>query len=135
MAALRAWGGRADDLDVLSGLVVEAADTIDNAPQFAKVDSRIHQAITDLSGTQTLSVVAGMILNVMDEHKSLHLSVHGDDHERDTDELALRAYRRLLKLLTAGDVDGAVAHWRRFLRKIEPLVIADPDTTLVEVLP
>ncbi|EON32700.1 FadR/GntR family transcriptional regulator [Gordonia terrae] len=134
VAALRAWGGRVNDLDVLSGLVVEAADTIDDAPQFAKVDSRIHQAITDLSGTQTLSVLAGMILNVMDEHKSLHLSVHGDDHERDTDELALRAYRRLLKLLTAGDVDGAVAHWRRFLRKIEPLVIADPDTTLVEVL-
>lgn len=134
VAALRAWSGNAKDLDALSALVAEAADNVDDAPQFAKGDTRIHQAIVDLSGTQTLSVLAGMILNIMDAHNTLFMSVHGDDHERAADELALRAYRRLLKLLTAGDIDGAVAHWRRHLRKVESYMVGDSDTTLVEIL-
>lgn len=134
VAALRSWGGGDASLDALATLVAEAADSLDDAAQFAKIDTRIHQAIVDLSGTQTLSVLAGMLLDIMDAHNTLFLSAHSGGQERAADELAVRAYRRLLKLLGAGDVDGAIAHWRRHLRKVESYMVGDADTTLVEVL-
>nr|HQV20572.1 FCD domain-containing protein [Gordonia sp. (in: high G+C Gram-positive bacteria)] len=111
-----------------------AAAAIDDAVEFAAIDTRIHEAVVGLAGVQTMSVLAGMLLQIMAAHNAQFISKHGVEHERDADELALRAYRRLLKLLVAGDVDGAVTHWRRHLRKVESYMVEDPDLTLVEVL-
>ncbi|MCB1297316.1 MAG: FadR family transcriptional regulator [Gordonia sp.] len=134
VAALRAWSGAETSLDALAALIDGAAAAIDDAVEFAAIDTRIHEAVVGLAGVQTMSVLAGMLLQIMAAHNAQFISKHGVEHERDADELALRAYRRLLKLLVAGDVDGAVTHWRRHLRKVESYMVEDPDLTLVEVL-
>lgn len=134
ISALRSLSGTGADLEPLSGLVAEAVDTLDDAVAFAQVDTRIHQAIVDLAGIATLSVTVGMILEIMASHNDVFMTAHGAESQRASDELAVKAYKRLLKLLSAGDVDTAVTHWRRHLRKVESYMIDDPRTTLVEIL-
>lgn len=134
LAALRAWAGSASDLDELTALVEEGRNLLGDPVGFAKLDTRVHQAIVDLARSQTMSIMAGMLLHIMDAHNALYIRTRGPEHELAVDELAYRSYRRLLKLLSAQDIDAAVAHWRRHLGKVEAHMLDDPGTTLVEVL-
>jgi DNA-binding FadR family transcriptional regulator len=121
-------------LTEIETLVKEAGTLLENAVEFARVDTRIHQAIADATGIETLSVLMSMILRIMDAHNSLFLAVHGEEHERQADQMAYRAYTRLLKLLRSNDADGAVKLWKRHLSKVKTYMTDDSDTTLVEIL-
>jgi DNA-binding FadR family transcriptional regulator len=118
----------------LADLVQRGAALLDDAYGFAKHDTAVHQAIVDLAGGQTLSVLAAMLLNIMDAHNQHFMSLHGEAHEKQADQLAFRAQTKLVKLLQAGDAAGAQAHWRKHLNNVEKYMIGDSKTTLVEVL-
>ena len=115
-------------------LVAQGADLLDDAYGFARHDTAVHQAIVDLAGSQTLSVLASMLLNIMDAHNEHFMSIHGEAHEKQADQLAFRAQTKLVKLLQSGDAAGAQAHWRKHLNNVEKYMIGDSRTTLVEVL-
>lgn len=134
VSALQQYMGGSEDLTALNDVVVSAEAVVDNPIEFAKVDTLVHRAVVDLAGSQTLSIMGGMLLHIMDAHNRLVMMTRGAEHERAADKVALRSYRRLVKLLTAGDIDGAVAHWRRHLRKAEAHMLEGAETTLVEVL-
>lgn len=134
IAALRAWSGNKSDLETLTELVEEGRTLLGDPVEFAKLDTRVHQAIVDLAGSQTMSVMIGMLLHIMDAHNRLYINTHGPEQELAVDQLAYRSYKRLLRLLSAGDVDGAAAHWRRHLRKVATHMLDESGTTLVEVL-
>ena len=109
-------------------------DLLDDAYGFAKHDTAVHQAIVDLAGNETLSVLASMLLNIMDAHNEHFMSLHGEAHEKQADQLAFRAHKKLVKLLQDGDAAGAQALWRKHLNNVEKYMIGDSKTTLVEVL-
>ncbi len=134
IAALRAWSGSESDLENLTALVDEARGLLGNPVEFAKIDTRVHQSIVDFAGSQTMSIMAGMLLRIMDAHNTLYVMTRGPEQELVVDQIAYRSYRRLLKLLSAKDIDAAVAHWRRHLHKAESHMLDDSATTLVEVL-
>jgi DNA-binding FadR family transcriptional regulator len=75
-----------------------------------------------------------MLLNIMDAHNEHFMSMHGEAHEKQADQLALRAHKKLVKLLQSGDAAAAQAHWRKHLNNVEKYMIGDSSTTLVEVL-
>jgi DNA-binding FadR family transcriptional regulator len=118
----------------LADLAERGAGLLDDAYGFAKHDTAVHQAIVDLVGSQTLSLLAAMLLNIMDAHNAHFMSVHGEAHEKEADELAFRAHKKLVKLLQEGDAAGAQVHWRKHLNNVEKYMIGDSKTTLVEVL-
>jgi DNA-binding FadR family transcriptional regulator len=118
----------------LADLVERGADLLDDAYAFAKHDTAVHQAIVDLVGSQTLSLLAAMLLNIMDAHNEHFMSMHGEAHEKKADQLAFRAHKKLVKLLQEGDAASAQAHWRKHLNNVEKYMIGDSKTTLVEVL-
>lgn len=134
IAALRAWPRTESTLEGLAELIDEARELIGDPVEAAKIDTRVHQAIVDLGGSQTMSIMVGMLLRIMDAHNRLYIITRGQEHEAVVGEIAYRSYRRLLKLLSVKDIDGAVAHWRRHLRKVESHMLEGSDTTLVEVL-
>jgi DNA-binding FadR family transcriptional regulator len=127
-------GAPARTIAKLAELVERGGDLLDDAYGFAKHDTAVHQAIVDLAGNQTLSVLASMLLNIMDAHNEHFMSIHGEEHEKQADQLALRAHKKLVKLLQEGDAAGAQAHWRKHLNNVEKYMIGDSRTTLVEVL-
>ncbi|QIX53751.1 GntR family transcriptional regulator [Rhodococcus sp. DMU1] len=134
IAALRSWSGSESDLEKLTELVEEGRGLLGDPVEFAKLDTRVHQAIVDSAGSRTMSVMMGMLLYIMDAHNRLYIRTHGPEHELAVDQLAYRSYRRLLKLLGAGDVDSAVTHWQRHLHKVATHMLDESGTTLVEVL-
>ncbi|WP_032368322.1 FadR/GntR family transcriptional regulator [Rhodococcoides fascians] len=135
VAAVRILAGaQPAAIDKIEALVLQGGDMLDDAIAFAKLDTDLHQTIVDLAGIQTLSILAGMVLRIMDAHNALFMSMHGEEHERQADQLAFRAYKRLIKLLRAGDADGAATHWSKHLKKVEKYMVGDSQTTLVEVL-
>jgi DNA-binding FadR family transcriptional regulator len=127
-------GAPAKTIAVLDELVGRGADLLDDAYAFARHDTAVHQAVVDLAGSQTLSVLASMLLHVMDAHNEHFMSLHGEAHEKQADQLAFRAHKKLVKLLQAGDAAGAQTFWRKHLNSVEKYMIGDSNTTLVEVL-
>ena len=75
-----------------------------------------------------------MLLHIMDAHNEHFMSLHGEAHEKQADQLAFKAHKKLVKLLQSGDAAGAQAFWRKHLNNVEKYMIGDSDTTLVEVL-
>jgi DNA-binding FadR family transcriptional regulator len=124
----------AKTIDTLHDLVERGGELLDDAFGFARHDTAVHQAVVDLAGNETLSVLASMLLHIMDAHNLHFMSVHGAEHERQADRLAFRAHRKLVTLLRSGDAAAAQAFWRRHLNNVEKYMVGDSDTTLVEVL-
>ncbi len=124
----------AKTVKVLADLVERGGELLDDAYGFARHDTAVHQAIVDLAGNETLSVLASMLLHVMDAHNEHFMSQHGEAHEKQADRLAFRAHKKLVKLLQAGDAAAAMAFWRKHLNNVERYMIGDSRTTLVEVL-
>ncbi len=135
VASVQALSGvSAKRLAPLVELVDQAGEALNDPITFARIDTQIHQAIVDLSGLRTLAVLAGMLLNIMDAHNDLYMSVHGAENEWQADQHAYRAYKKLLTHLRAGDAAAAADAWRRHLKKVEQHMVGDSDTTLVELL-
>ncbi len=124
----------AKKIAVLAELVERGGDLLDDAYGFARHDTAVHQAVVDLAGNATLSVLASMLLHIMDAHNEHFMSLHGEAHEKQADQLAFRAHKKLVKLLQAGDAAAAQAFWRKHLNNVEKYMIGDSNTTLVEVL-
>jgi len=118
----------------LQELVERGADLLDDAYAFARHDTAVHQAVVDLAGNETLSVLASMLLHIMDAHNQHFMSQHGPAHEKQADALAFRAHKKLVKLIQAGDAVAAQAFWRKHLNNVEKYMIGDSQTTLVELL-
>ncbi|MFC9789613.1 FadR/GntR family transcriptional regulator [Rhodococcus sp. NPDC127528] len=129
-----AAGREGNELDTFAGLLEAGEDLVDDPAAFARHDVDVHQALIDLAGNQTLAVLAGMLVHIIDAHNALFIAAHGGNSERLAARAAHRAYLKLLGLMRDGDATGAQEFWRKHLDAIEKYMIGDSDTTLVEVL-
>jgi len=127
-------GAPAKTIAVLRALVERGGGLLEDAYGFARHDTAVHQTIMDLAGNQTMSLLASMLLHIMDAHNAHFMSMHGEAHERQADRLAFKAHRKLVDLLSAGDASAAQAFWRKHLTNVEKYMVGDSATTLVEVL-
>jgi DNA-binding FadR family transcriptional regulator len=127
-------GAPAKKIAILEELVERGGELLDDAFGFARHDTAVHRAVVDLAGNETLAVLASMLLHIMDAHNEHFMSMHGEAHEKQADQLAFKAHKKLVKLLQAGDAAAAQAFWRKHLNNVEKYMIGDSDTTLVEVL-
>ncbi|WP_345344609.1 FadR/GntR family transcriptional regulator [Rhodococcus olei] len=128
-------GSRAAELDTFEALVDAGADLVDDPEAFARHDVDVHQALIDLAGNQTLAVLAGMLVHIIDAHNALFIAAHGtDDGGQPAARAAHRAYLRLLGLMRSGDVIAAQEYWRKHMDLLEQYMIGDSAATLVEVL-
>ncbi|MFD4294183.1 FadR/GntR family transcriptional regulator [Rhodococcus sp. NPDC058505] len=127
-------GAHDAELDTFEALVEIGADLLDDAEAFSRHDVDVHQALIELAGNQTLAVLAGMVVHIIDAHHALFIASHGGANERPAARAAHRAYLRVLGLMRDGDTVAAQTFWRKHLDAIETYMIGDSETTLVEVL-
>lgn len=127
-------GAHDAELDTFADLLDAGADLLEDREGFARHDVDVHQALIDLAGNQTLAVLAGMLVHIIDAHNDLFIATRGDRVEHPAAKLAHRSYLKLLGLMRAGETAAAQDFWRRHHESIEQVMLADPDTTLVEVL-
>jgi DNA-binding FadR family transcriptional regulator len=76
-----------------------------------------HQVLVEATGNNTLGFMNGMLLNLARTHQNdyQHRHARSDEARFKSIQVGLRSYEKLVSLIDAGDVEGAVAHWRLHL--------------------
>lgn len=85
-----------------------------NIERFAAAAAAVHQGIIDRAGNTTLATMSEMLGELVTTFYLRASRQAGGDKERF--ERAVRSYRRLLRLVEAGDSGAAEEHWRKQLR-------------------
>ncbi|MEO9328093.1 FadR/GntR family transcriptional regulator [Gordonia aurantiaca] len=126
-AAVRMLAARHDDDDIkaLTEVIDELADLVGAGVEASDLDTwstaafRFHDLLLERAGNQTLGLIGRVLADVVATHMSRVVS-----RTTDTDEVVtqfkktIRAYRKLVALVEAGDADGAEAHWKRHMSSV-----------------
>jgi DNA-binding FadR family transcriptional regulator len=101
---------------------------------FAKYSFHFHMAVVEGAGSTTLAALGRVLFGIFDAHNTVFVAAHPEGLDKAVSRTALRAYTKLVRLLNAGDVEGAQKHWRGHLAAVERYMVEDPDSTVVEIL-
>jgi DNA-binding FadR family transcriptional regulator len=99
--------------------VYEEAESVKNDPLALLVaQGTFHQVLVELTGNQTVTVLAGILRHIVDQANEAYVSAEANLPEQRKAALkGQRAHDRLITLLEAGDAEGAQALWRRHLEQ------------------
>lgn len=121
-ARLLAESGAGDAFDELEQLLEELVADGHESGRLAESTGLFHLRVVQLSGNETLSIVAGMLHEITVRHTAFVFKERRPVSKADFDKL-IRSYRKLLQFLRAGDGAGAEAHWRRHLDTTRELLL------------
>jgi DNA-binding FadR family transcriptional regulator len=94
--------------------------------------SRFHQVLIEQTGVETLVLLMGMLNSILDRYLVAVRSVMGRFTETETEtDRALRARKKLVSHIEAGDSDRAADLWRRYLQEAEEKLRRWQPTELV----
>jgi DNA-binding FadR family transcriptional regulator len=125
---------RKSAIRMLEQLATEAEELLGDDDAFAAHDLKIHSVIVEATGSTTLAELSKMLFHIIDAHNALYIASHPRGFSAGVNKQAHRAYVRLVKLLSEGDIEAAQRHWRRHLEAAETYMLAEADSNLVEVL-
>ncbi|WP_245650675.1 FadR/GntR family transcriptional regulator [Nocardia harenae] len=104
---------------------------------FAKSAVWFHIRLVELSGNRTLATVIGLLAEIIDRQLSrVHEdAVLSDSEVRANNAKALRAYKKLVRLIESGSGAEAQAFWSAHLMAARTFLGGGvPDTTVVDLL-
>jgi DNA-binding FadR family transcriptional regulator len=117
------WLATSKDKGALDGLYallgeMRALIEAERYEDFIERVEDFHQMLVAASGLKTLTFMNRMLLNLAAKHQRDYQRRHprSSEERRKSSLLGLRSYEKLLSLIAAGDVEGAVGHWRLHLR-------------------
>jgi DNA-binding FadR family transcriptional regulator len=125
----------AADLDRLQEVLDRQRDSVDDPGRAFAADAEFHRLIVELSGSETLQVLAGMVTNIIREGDRSYAESHDWEHEQELAKIAFRAHTRLLELIRKRSGEEAEELWRKHLAESAKIVLGDRATaTVVELL-
>jgi DNA-binding FadR family transcriptional regulator len=135
-SAIRLAGGRrlTSNVKELDRLHDEGNELIAQPTAFAEHDVVFHKAVVALAENTTLKLLADMLFGIIDAHNRAFIATHPPGYELQANRTAQRAHAKLVRLLEAGDLEGAQQHWRRHLEGVEKFMLGDSKETVVDVL-
>jgi DNA-binding FadR family transcriptional regulator len=98
------------DCERLRSLIEEERVVEDDPKRISELLTRFHELIMELAGSDTLSLVVGMLHDIVEKHAETTL---GERLDLKKTRRAIRSQEKLVRLIEEGDEDGAEAHWRR----------------------
>jgi DNA-binding FadR family transcriptional regulator len=132
--AIAGLGDRRTVIAELRGLLAEQEAAISDPEAFATANVRFHERLVALAGNQTLRIVAVMLSDVVSRAVTALAQAATDTAGPiSTRRHSLRAQRRLLDLLEAGDPAAAEEHWRAHLAAIGKLILRHQASTVVDL--
>jgi GntR family transcriptional regulator, transcriptional repressor for pyruvate dehydrogenase complex len=118
-AAMLARRRTEQDIADLTAVVAEIEAAIEpdaSAPdpaQWSRLTHRFHELIMQRSGNKTLALQGALLHDIIATHTELRVARSFDQVESpERFRRAVKAYRKLLALIEAGDADGAERLWR-----------------------
>jgi GntR family transcriptional repressor for pyruvate dehydrogenase complex len=134
-ARLLALSGDEERYASLEESLEQERANVDNPERFAVGSAYFHLRLVQLSGNQTLAIMAGMMHEIILRQTQAAVRstarTQPSEEVRDGYERALRAYAKLAKLVRAGRGDAAEQFWRKHLEVADQLVLAGHEATRV----
>lgn len=98
--------------------------------------TRFHQLVVEGAGNLTISILAGMLVTIIEKHLDMEMAAKRGWIERERDNRrAYKAHRRLTELIEAGDGVAAEDFWRRHMEVAGELLLRDlGPTSVVDLL-
>jgi DNA-binding FadR family transcriptional regulator len=132
MAAKRRTSG---ELARLQEVLDRHRASIDDPAGAIAADSEFHQLIVEMSGNETLQVLAAMVSHIFVEGVRSYAESHDWQTEQELAKIALRAHTRLLELIHKRSGDEAQELWKKHLAESAKVVLGERATaTVVELL-
>jgi DNA-binding FadR family transcriptional regulator len=126
VAIIARRGARADVARLRAAL--EEAEAIDDPHEQLEAQHRFHSLLVELAGNQTIQLVHGVVQMILDRADRARQSTGAPETEA-ARHLGAKAHRRLVELIEARDVDGAVAVWRRHVEEAAAYLVRTGDST------
>jgi DNA-binding FadR family transcriptional regulator len=116
----------------LTELVEEQRRVVDDPEEFGQANARFHERLVELTGNQTLSIVAEMLNEIVARAvTAVSLSPRADSIA--VRERGIRSQERLIALIDAGRAPQAEAHWREHMAAIGKVILGQRAKTVVDL--
>lgn len=105
----------------------------DRYDDFIDLVEVFHQNLVAASGLKTLTFLSRMLLKLASRHQREYQRRHPRSAEarRKSTRAGVRSYEKVVDLIEAGDVEGAVAHWRLHLNNANTTWTGDGEGSRV----
>src|ERR1039457_5744141 len=135
-SARRAAGPRTSaDLARLQEVLDRHRESLDDPGASIAADAEFHRMIVEMSGSETLQILVGMLTNIIRAGDRSYAESHDWQHEQELAKLAIRAHTRLVELIRKRSGEEAEELWRKHLAESAKVVLGDRSTaTVVELL-
>lgn len=132
-ARLLALSGDEERYAALESALEEERANLSDPELFATGSAVFHLRLVQLSGNQTLALMAGMIYEIIarQTRRAVRANPPAAGEIREDYLRALRAYEKLVKLVRLGRADEAERFWRKHLEVADELVLAGEEATRV----
>ena len=117
------------DIDRLRAIVAELATKRGNTAGFAATAWTFHQALTDLSGNATMSVIAETLHRISQEHSVRYMEDVTDPEVQQG--RAVRAFERLIGILEKHDSQAAEQFWTRHMDAVYGAMARENSETMI----
>jgi DNA-binding FadR family transcriptional regulator len=126
----------AEDIAKLRAVNEETPDGGGNLVTVLEAHHRFHNAVTDLAGNMTISLLARMIDAILDAADFQHVEARlADESEMRSSKRAQRTHVKFVELVEQGDAAGAEKLWHKHLQDAGRLVLAGNDAaTTLDIL-
>src|ERR1035441_10390362 len=123
------------DLARLQEVVDRHRESVDDPDAAIAADAEFHRLIVELSGSETLQILVGMLTNIIRAGDRSYAESHDWQHEQELAKIAIRAHTRLVELIRKRSGEEAEELWRKHLAESAKVVLGDRSTaTVVELL-
>ena len=109
--------------------------SVDDPVGAIAADAEFHQLIVEMSGNETLQVLAAMVAHIIREGDRSYAESHDWQTEQELARIAIRAHTRLLELIHKRSGDEAEELWKKHLQESAKVVLGErASATVVELL-
>ena len=126
IAIIARRGSRADVARLREALA--EGEAAEDPHEQLEAQHRFHSLIVEIAGNQTIQLVHGVVQMILDEADRTRQST-GAPESDSARHLGARAHRKLVDLIEARDVDGAVALWRRHVEEAAARLVKNGEST------
>ena len=111
----------------LRAAVDDELTAVEDRIAHAAASTRFHELLMELSGSNTLAVLCGMLHEIVDEHLAQMIAASVDEQSANlskaTRMTAIKAHTKLVSILESGDGESAETFWRLHMEAARLLVL------------
>jgi GntR family transcriptional regulator, transcriptional repressor for pyruvate dehydrogenase complex len=121
-------------VEELQALVEAQRAVIDDLAAFGPANARFHERLVELSGNQTIGIVAEMLNEIIARAVTAVSQTPSKRNSLPVRQRGIRSQERLIELVAIGAANDAEAHWRTHMDAVGKVMIGHMAKTVVDLL-